>query len=143
MTNPIYQSSRYAQSGNRSDGDVRDFTACAVNRVENVRSNPEARRQRGQPRKLRARVAATGFWRDNAAAFEKLLDRKDIATISYASLGNALGIKISDPTRARPRTSTFPGPRLRRTSSSFAPAAHELSELDHAGSSSQAASHGC
>src|SRR2546423_11173260 len=82
---------------------IRDFKTGAVNRVENVRSHPG-----GKGINVAAAladyghsIAATGFLgRENAAVFEELLQRKDIADHFVRITGQTrFGVKISDPSR--------------------------------------------
>lgn len=116
---------------------IRDFTAGAVNRVESVRSNPGGKgvNVASALADYGHNVAATGFLgRENAAVFEELLERKDIADHFVRIAGQTrVGIKISDPARAETTDINYPG---------IAPTSHELdvlrqqlielSSLDHA-----------
>src|SRR6188474_772880 len=80
---------------------INNFTAGAVNRVESVRSNPGGKgvNVASALADYGYNVAATGFLgRDNAAVFEELLERKDIADHFVRIAGQTrVGIKISDP----------------------------------------------
>lgn len=116
---------------------IRDFTAGAVNRVESLRSNPGGKgvNVASALADYGHSVAATGFLgRENAAVFEELFARKDIADHFVRIAGQTrCGIKISDPARGETTDINFPG---------AAPEPHEidalrqrlveLSELDHA-----------
>jgi len=104
---------------------ISNFTAGAVNRVENVRSHPggkgvnvaSALADHGHG------VAVTGFLgRSNAGVFEELFGQKKIADHFVRIAGQTrTGIKITDPVRAETTDINFPGP---------APTLAELNMLD-------------
>jgi 1-phosphofructokinase len=99
---------------------ISNFKAGAVNRVENVRSNPggkgvnvaSALADQGHG------VAVTGFLgRSNAGAFEELFSAKRIADHFVRIAGQTrIGIKVTDPVRVEIHD-TSPGvlPRLRES----------------------------
>ncbi len=93
---------------------ISNFTVGAVNRVENVRSNPggkgvnvaSALADNGHD------VAVTGFLgRSNAGAFEELFSQKRIADHFVRIAGQTrIGIKVTDPIRVETTDINFPGP---------------------------------
>ncbi len=92
---------------------IRDFAAGAVNRVESVRSNPGGKgvNVASALADYGHNVAATGFLgRENAAGFEELLERKDIADHFVRIPGQTrMGIKITDPARGETTDINYPG----------------------------------
>jgi 1-phosphofructokinase len=116
---------------------IRDFKAGAVNRVESVRSNPGGKgvNVASALADYGHSVAVTGFLgRENAAAFEELFERKEIADHFVRIAGQTrCGIKISDPGRSETTDINFPGiapgtDELNVLRNRLA----ELSSLDHA-----------
>lgn len=92
---------------------IRDFATGAVNRVETVRSNAGGKgvNVASALADYGHRVAATGFLgRENAAIFEELLHRKDIADHFVRLPGQTrMGIKITDPLRGETTDINYPG----------------------------------
>jgi 1-phosphofructokinase len=116
---------------------IRDFTAGAVNRVENVRSNPGGKgvNVASALADYGHNVAATGFLgRENAAVFEELLGRKDIADHFVRIAGQTrVGIKISDPARGETTDINYPGiAPTPQELDALRQQLIELSSLDHA-----------
>jgi len=112
---------------------ISNFTAGAVNRVENMRSNAGGKgvNVASALADFGHRVAATGFLgRDNASIFEDLLQRKKIADHFVRLAGQTrVGIKITDAVRHETTDINYPG---------IAPGAQDLTALrdqllEHAG----------
>lgn len=92
---------------------ISNFTAGAVNRVEDMRSNAGGKgvNVASALADFGCRVAATGFLgRDNASIFEELLRRKKIADYFVRLAGQTrVGIKITDPVRGETTDINYPG----------------------------------
>src|SRR6266436_928415 len=96
---------------------IRSFTAGAVNRVEEeIHCNPGGKgvNVASALADYGCSVAATGFLgRENAAAFEELFDRKQIADHFVRIPGQTrVGIKITDSVRQETTDINFPGPEV-------------------------------
>jgi len=93
---------------------ISNFTAGAVNRVENVRSHPGGKgvNVASALADYGHGVAVTGFLgRSNAGVFEELFSQKKIADHFVRIAGQTrIGIKITDPVRAETTDINFPGP---------------------------------
>jgi 1-phosphofructokinase len=96
---------------------IRNFTAGAVNRVEQERSNPGGKgvNVASALSDYGYQVAVTGFLgRENSAPFEELFARKKIADRFVRIAGRTrMGIKITDPTLHQTTDINFPGPPAR------------------------------
>jgi len=92
---------------------ISNFTTGAVNRVESMRSNAGGKgvNVASALADYGHSVAATGFLgRDNAAIFEALLRRKNIADHFVRLAGQTrVGIKITDPARGETTDINYPG----------------------------------
>lgn len=116
---------------------IPNFTAGAVNRVEEVWSNAGGKgiNVASALADYGYAVAATGFLgRDNIGIFEELFDRKDIGDHFVRVPGlTRVGIKISDRVRAQTTDINFPGCEVTPAHlDSLRQQIHELSALDHA-----------
>ena len=93
---------------------IRNFTAGAVNRVEQERSNPGGKgvNVASALADYGHRVAVTGFLgRENSASFEDLFARKKIEDRFVRISGRTrVGIKITDPALRQTTDINFPGP---------------------------------
>lgn len=98
---------------------ISEFTAGAVNRVEQVRANPGGKgvNVASALANYGLRVAATGFLgRENCAQFEALFSRKKIEDQFVRIAGQTrVGIKISDPVLKQTTDINFPGPAIAAT----------------------------
>lgn len=93
---------------------IHNFTAGAVNRVEQVRQNPGGKGVNVAVTLADAghQVAAAGLLgRANSAVFEDLFARKQIADRFIRIAGSTrVGIKVVDPSRQQTTEINFPGP---------------------------------
>ena len=93
---------------------ISNFTAGAVNRVEQVRNNPGGKgvNVASALADYGVRVAVTGFLgRDNSASFEELFSRKNIEDHFVRIAGQTrVGIKVTDPVLRQTTDINFPGP---------------------------------